>query len=117
MRDDQKSEHPVNWGWLLLRIAIALAILTTVFLSQRFWYRAIWRTTGRWRANWLRIGVRALYVGALLLVIYAVARGFRMGTHGHLKQKDAFLAISAGLWFSSALFSFLAVEIVHGIEW
>ena len=106
----------MNWGWLLFRIAIALAILTTVFLSQRFWYRAIWRTTGRWRANWLRIGVRAAYVVALLLVIYAVARGFRMGTHGHLKQKDAFLAISAGLWFSSALFAFLAVEIVHGIE-
>ena len=106
----------MNWGWLLFRIAIALAIFTTVFLSQRFWYRAIWRTTGRWRANWLRLGVRAAYVIALLLVIYAVARGFRMGTHGHLKQKDAFLAISAGLWFSSALFAFLAVEVVHGIE-
>ena len=49
-------------------------------------------------------------------MIYAIARGFRMGTHGHLRQKDAFLAIAAGLWFSSALFAFLAVEIVHGIE-
>jgi uncharacterized protein len=106
----------VNWGWLFFRIAIGAAILTTVFLSQRFWYRAIWRTTGRWRANWLRIGARAAYVVALFLVIYAIARGFRMGTHGHLKQKDAFLAIAAGLWFSSALFAFLAVEIVHGIE-
>ena len=106
----------MNWGWLLFRIAIIVAILTTVFLSQRFWYRAIWRTTGRWRANWLRIAARAVYVTALLLVTLAVLRGFRMGTHGHLKQKDAFLAISAGLWFSSALFAFLAVEIVHGIE-
>jgi uncharacterized protein len=106
----------VNWGWLLVRIAIALAILTTVFLSQRFWYRAIWRTTGRWRANWLRIGARGVYLLALLLVVYAVARGFRMGSHGHLRQKDAFIAISAGLWFSSALFAFLAVEVVHGIE-
>jgi predicted MPP superfamily phosphohydrolase len=106
----------VNWGWLLFRIAIGAAILTTVFLSQRFWYRAIWRTTGRWRANWLRIGARTAYVVGLVLVIYAIARGFRMGTHGHLKQKDAFLAIASGLWFSSALFAFLAVEIVHGIE-
>jgi uncharacterized protein len=106
----------VNWGWLLLRIFIGGAILTTVFLSQRFWFRAIWRTTRRWRANWLRVAARAAYVIALLLVIYAIARGFRMGTHGHLKQKDAFLAIAAGLWFSSALFAFFAVEIVHGIE-
>ena len=106
----------MNWSWFLVRGVVAAAILSTVFLSQRFWYRAIWRTTGRWRANWLRIFARAAYVIALLLVIYAIARGFRMGTHGHLKQKDAFLAISAGLWFSSALFAFLAVEIVHGIE-
>jgi predicted MPP superfamily phosphohydrolase len=106
----------VNWGWLLFRIAIGLAILTTLFLSQRFWYRAIWRTTGRWRANWLRIGVRAIYCVALLLVIFAIARGFRMGTHGHLRQKEAFLAMFAGLWFSSALFAFLAVEVVHGVE-
>ena len=106
----------MNWGWLLLRILIGGAILTTLFLSQRFWYRAIWRTTGRWRANWLRVATRAAYVIALLLVIYAIGRGFRMGTHGHLRQKDAYLAIAAGLWFSSALFAFLAVEIVHGIE-
>ena len=77
----------MNWGWLLFRIAIGLAILTTLFLSQRFWYRAIWRTTGRWRANWLRIGVRAVYGVALLLVIFAIARGFRMGTHGHLSRR------------------------------
>jgi uncharacterized protein len=107
----------VNWGWLLLRIAIFVAILATLFLSQRFWYRAIWRTTGRWQPKWLRIGVRAIYCVALATVILGIARGFRMGTHGHLKQRDAILAISAGLWFSSALFAFLAVEVVHGIEW
>jgi predicted MPP superfamily phosphohydrolase len=106
----------VNWGWLLLRIAIGAALLTTLFLSQRFWYRAIWRTTGRWRAKWMRFGVRAVYGVALLLVIVAILRGFRMGTHGHLKQKEAFLAMFAGLWFSSALFAFLAVEVVHGVE-
>jgi uncharacterized protein len=64
----------------------------------------------------MRIGVRAVYCVALLLVIFAILRGFRMGTHGHLKQKEAFLAMFAGLWFSSALFAFLAVEVVHGVE-
>jgi uncharacterized protein len=106
----------VNWSWFALRGLIGLAILATIFLSQRFWYRAIWRTTGRWRANWLRISVRSLYCIALLAVIAALFGSFRMGTHGHLKQREAFLAIFAGLWFSSALFAFLAVEIVHGAE-
>jgi predicted MPP superfamily phosphohydrolase len=106
----------VNWSWFALRGLIALSVLVTLFLSQRFWYRAIWRTTARWRVNWLRYSARGLYGFALVAVIAALVGGFRMGTHGHLKQREAFLAIFAGLWFSSALFAFLAVEIVHGIE-
>jgi len=106
----------VNWSWFALRGLIALAVLVTIFLSQRFWFRAIWRTTGRWSVSWLRIGARALYCFALVAVIAAIAGGLRMGSHGHLKQKEAFLVIFAGLWFSSALFAFFAVEIVHGVE-
>jgi predicted MPP superfamily phosphohydrolase len=106
----------VNWGWLLFRIVAALTILTTIVLSQRFWYRAIWRSTGRWRAGWLRIAARLLYCFALVVIVLAIADGLRMGRHGHLKQRDAILAMFSGLWFSSALFAFLAVEVVHGAE-
>jgi predicted MPP superfamily phosphohydrolase len=106
----------VNWGWLLLRIVLGLAILTTVFLSQRFWYRAIWRTTARWRSGWLRIVARLLYCFALVLVLLAVASGVHMGRHGHLRQRDAVLAIFSGLWLSSAFFAFLFVALVHGVE-
>lgn len=106
----------MNWGWLLLRIVLGLTILTTVFLSQRFWYRAIWRTTARWRSGWLRIAARLLYCFALVLVLLAVASGFHMGRHGHLKQRDAVLAIFSGLWLSSAFFAFLFVALVHGVE-
>ena len=106
----------MNWGWLLLRIAIGLTILTTLFLSQRFWYRAIWRATARWSAVWLRVVVRLLYVLAVVLIILALADGFRMGRRGHLIPRDAMLTIFAGLWFSSAVFAFFAVKIVHGVE-
>ena len=106
----------MNWSWFALRGLIGLAILATIFLSQRFWYRAIWRTTARWRASWLRISTRTLYCVALVTVLVAIFGGLRMGSHGHLKQKEAFLVIFAGLWFSSALFAFLAVEVVHGVE-
>jgi len=106
----------VNWGWLLVRIVIGLTILTTLFLSQRFWYRAIWRATARWRASWLRVLVRLLYCLALVLIIFSLADGFRMGRRGHLIPRDAILTMFSGLWFSSALFAFLAVEVVHGVE-
>ena len=106
----------MNWSWLLLRIVLGLTILSTVFLSQRFWYRAIWRSTARWRSGWLRIAARLLYCFALVLVLLAVAGGFHMGSHGHLKQRDAVLAIFSGLWLSSAFFAFLFVTLVHGVE-
>ena len=106
----------MNWGWLILRIALGLTILTTLFLSQRFWYRAIWRATGRWRTNWLRIASRTVYCFALVVIILSLADGFRVGRHGHLLPSHAILAMFSGLWFSSALFAFLAVEIVHVAE-
>ena len=106
----------MNWGWLLLRTGMGLTVLTTIFLSQRFWYRAVWRTTGRWRSGWLRIAARLLYCLALALIVLAIAGGFRMGRHGHLNRRDAALAMFSGLWLSSAFFAFLFVEIVHGAE-
>ena len=106
----------MNWGWLLLRIVIGLTILITLFLSQRFWYRAIWRTTGRWRVGWLRVAARLLYCLALCVVLLAAIDGLRMGRHGHLKHRDAILAMFSGLWVSSAFFAFLFVEVVHGAE-
>ncbi len=106
----------MNWSWLLLRIGLGLTLLTTLFLSQRFWYRAIWHTTGCWRSERLRIAARAVYCFVLVVIILAIADGFRVGRSAHLIPREALLTIFSGLWFSSALFAFLAVELVHGIE-
>jgi predicted MPP superfamily phosphohydrolase len=106
----------VNWGWLLFRVAIGLTVLTTLFLSQRFWYRAIWRVTAGWSVVWLRVAARLLYAFGLLVIILAIFDGLRVGRHGHLIPRDALLAIFSGLWFSSALFAFFAVKIVHGVD-
>ena len=106
----------MNWGWLLLRVGIGLTLLTTLFFSQRFWYRALWRTTARWSAVRLRVAVRLLYVVGLVLVLMAIFDGLRVGRHGHLIPRDAMLAVFSGLWFSSAIFAFLAVKIVHGVD-
>jgi uncharacterized protein len=106
----------VNWGWLLLRGAIALTILTTLFLSQRFWYRSIWRATANWRSVWLRVAMRLLYIALLVLIIGSTVDGFRMGRPGHLIPTDNLIQIFAGLWFTSALFSYFAVKVVRVFE-
>jgi len=106
----------VNWGWLLLRSTIALIILATLFLSQRFWYRSIWRATANWRAVWLRVAVRLAYIVLLLLIIGSTIDGFRMGRRAHMIPRDNLVEIFTGLWFTSALLSYIGVKAVRGID-
>ena len=63
----------MNLAWILLRAGVACLVLTILFLSQRFWYRALWRVTSFWGRIWLRWGVRILYFSGLTLIILAVA--------------------------------------------
>ena len=105
----------MNWGFLLLRIVILLGIFSLLFFSQRFWYVTLWRVTANWGSRFLRVSVRLLYITALFLVILATADGFRMG-HGHIIPRGTMITVLAGLWFSSALFAYLAVKVVRGIE-
>ena len=105
----------VNWGFLLLRIAIGLCILFLLFLSQRFWYRALWGVTSHWGRLPLRVGARLAYIVLLLLIIVTMSQGLAFGRGGFARQSSAMTVIT-GLWFFSALFAYLAVKTVHGLE-
>jgi len=106
---------PVNWGFLLLRIAIALSVLTLLYLSQRFWYRALWRVTSHWGRLPLRVVPRLTYIGLLLLVIITTAQGLVFG-RATFTRHSSMVAVFAGLWFFSALFAYIAVKAVHGLD-
>ena len=110
-----EGQFILNWGFFLLRSGIVLGILTVLFLSQRFWYRALWRVTANWRALWIRVVVRLVYVAGLLLVILATADALRSG-HGRFIPRGSKIAALAGLWMFSALLAFVAVKCVRGIE-
>jgi predicted MPP superfamily phosphohydrolase len=105
----------VNWGFLLLRIAIGLSVLALLFLSQRFWYRALWRVTSHWGRLSLRVTVRLAYIVLLLLTIATMFQGLVFGRGGFARQ-SSMMTVMTGLWFFSALFAFLAVKTVHGLE-
>jgi predicted MPP superfamily phosphohydrolase len=102
-------------SWLLLRITIASCLLLVLYLSQRFWYRVLWRWSGRWGKKPLRASVRLTYLAGLLLIIASLADSFR-NDHGSFLPRGTFFNVVAGLWFCSALFAFLAVKCVHGID-
>jgi uncharacterized protein len=106
----------LNVGWMLFRGVLSLGTITLLFLSQRFWYRGLWRVTSNWGRVWLRIAVRVLYLACLLGVILTVTDGLRQ-THPRLLPTPSGLAIFVGLWFTSALGAYLSVKFVHTIEW
>jgi predicted MPP superfamily phosphohydrolase len=105
----------VNWGFLFLRSAIGLSVLALFFLSQRFWYRALWRVTAGWGLRPLRFAARLLYVLALLMIIVVAAEGLRM-SHGRVVPNVSVINMLAGLWIFSALFAFLAVKLIRGAD-
>jgi len=106
----------LNLAWILLRAGVACLVLTILFLSQRFWYRALWRVTSNWGRIWLRWGVRLLYIAGLSLVILAVADNLRQD-RGRIVPDHSGIAAFAGLWFLSALAAYFCVKVVHSIEW
>ena len=56
-----------------------------------------------------------VYVTLLLLIIVVLADSFRMG-HGRVIPRASMIAVFAGLWFFSALFGYIAVKLVSGID-
>jgi len=105
----------VNWGFLLPRIAVFLSILTLLYLSQRFWYRALWRVTSHWGRVSLRVGARIVYVTLLLWVIVTMALVLNLG-HGGFARQNSLITALTELWFFSALLAYFAVRTVHGVE-
>jgi predicted MPP superfamily phosphohydrolase len=89
--------------------------LTLLFLSQRFWYRALWRITSNWGRVWLRVGARSAYLILLLLTIFSIIVGMSLGRRSIVSHASMFMVLT-GLWFFSALFAYLAVKMVHGVE-
>lgn len=105
----------MNWAFFLLRIAIAGGVLCLFFFSQLFWHRAIWRATADFRRQWLRVAIRLVWLGVVVLVISAFVDGVRMG-HRHMIPRGTMVPALVGLWFFSALFGFLAVKLVRGLD-
>lgn len=106
----------MNWSWILPRGGLIFLVLVVLYLSQRFWYRALWRVTSNWGRLSLRMGARLLYLTGLVLIILAITDGLRRD-HGRLLPAHSAISTFTGLWFASALACYLCVKVVHAIEW
>ena len=100
------GDFTVNWAFLFLRIAIGLSILTLLFLSQRFWYRSLWRMTSNWGQVWLRVGARLAYVLILLIVIATLIEAISLG-RGRIIPRASMIGVLTGFGFSARSFRIL----------
>ena len=99
----------------LLRTVIMFAVLALVFAAQCYWFIRGWRLAGRAKAPAARRFFRTLWVGAFALLIFCMVF-FGMGGRPKMWRWSALTAWT-GLWLSSALFAFLAVQIVAAAAW
>ena len=106
----------LNWTWILTRTVVLLVLLALLFLSQRFWYRGIWRVTSNWGRMWLRVGVRIIYLSGWVAILLGLADALRQD-HGRILPSHSPVAAFTGLWFASALAGYLAIQGVHAVEW
>jgi predicted MPP superfamily phosphohydrolase len=105
----------LNWAFFLVRFVIIVGMLSLFFFSQCFWHRAIWRSTANFRSQGLRVALRLLWLTMIFLVICAFIDGVRMDHH-HLIPRGTMVSVLVGLWFFSAVFGFLAVKLVRGLD-
>jgi predicted MPP superfamily phosphohydrolase len=110
-----RSFPAVNWGFLVFRIFAVGTIFTLLFLSQRYWYRALWRVTSNLGSLALRVAVRLLYVAAFVLIILAASDVVRAG-HGRVIPRGSWVNALAGLWITSALFGYFGVLLVRALD-
>src|SRR5439155_8417459 len=83
--------------------------------SPRFWYRPLCRGTSHCGRTAVRITPRLAYIVLLLLVIVTTAQGLVFG-RASFTRHSSIVTVIGGLWFFSALFAYIAVKAVHGLE-
>ena len=101
---------------ILLRIGIFLAFLLLLYLTQRFWFMGAWHRIGGIASPALRSSLQIAWVCALLVFVLA----FFDPLFGHVLSKAGggkWIIGAARLWLIASVFSFLAIQLVHGVGW
>jgi predicted MPP superfamily phosphohydrolase len=98
-------------GWY--RLLIILPVLSLVLLSQYYWIVRVWRLARRIQRPALRNIFRGTVILVFLFVFLIFVVNLSLRTHWRVSAVTAL----SGLWISSALFAYFAVQLVAAIDW
>lgn len=105
----------MNVGWLVARLLIGLGLFSLILYSQFFWYRGLWRVSANWKSTAPRVAARLVCLAVAFVSLLAFVDGLRMGRSHWIPRGNIFPAF-VGMWFTCAVFGFLAVKLVRAFE-
>ncbi len=99
-----------------IRLTILIAILVLLYLSQRFWFKSLWRAT-RNAVPSIRRVFRGAFVAMWVLLILSITE--RLIGHYWLPRGGMLSGVTAliQLWLFTSLVAFLFFAVVKGLEW
>jgi len=101
---------------MLLGIVAAIAALSLVFLSQRYWFARGWRFAGRLQRPKWRTGMRAALLSVLVIVVLIAFTDVLRNWRGTVSLGSWWTPFF-GLWLSSSMFSYLFIKLIAGADW
>lgn len=104
-------------GNVLTRFLLLVLILALLYFSQRYWIIAARDLSRAVRRPWLRLLLRALSLGLTALLLFLILQRFS-GIFVRIPRiRNRFFSLALGLWVFASAFSYLAIQLVRGVEW
>jgi uncharacterized protein len=105
----------VSTGFIF-RTAFIILFFTLLFLSQRFWFRSLWRVSDGWKSVALRRTVRVVAVGLLVFLICSLLDRMLLRVLPRGGPLSALLAITQ-LWMLPSMLAYLMFRLVTALGW
>jgi predicted MPP superfamily phosphohydrolase len=100
----------------VLRLAVAVPLLLLFFWAQVYWFRLLWRFSGRIQFQSLRRALRALMAMGLAFVATVLLATFFVGRRDLVWGLPGTVGV-VGLWITTAFMSWLLISLVSGLSW
>jgi predicted MPP superfamily phosphohydrolase len=100
----------------VLRLAVAVPLLLLFLWAQVYWFRLLWRFSGRIQFQSLRRALRALMAMGLAFVATVLLATFFVGRRDLVWGLPGTVGV-VGLWITTAFMSWLLISLVSGISW
>lgn len=102
---------------MVIRLFVLLSFFALMYFVQRFWFRALWRVSGKLRSRGLRSAFRAVFVAAFsLLILRFVGALSGVSFLPHIGLV-AFIVSLTQLWLFASLVAFVFFGSIKLIEY